>query len=291
MTKLREPSSVVDMAEMCRYGQGLVSTMTEASDDDIKIAKEILRVFETCDFYEIEDSLAKATDQVFEHSFGGRDVSDLMIDKDCRLPSKVCAFWSPGSTVRFHDREELFPFMYLAVEDEDGSGAVIVFLVSPYFGALHQGHYIPGTEGTVFLSGEVQFSTEENQQIHAMHTLTVAAICSLLNQPGFIKKEPAGSRQERRAAKRSGAYANDAWHKITWNIGEEVKAKLSRDEPVRCMPLHYTRGHWRRAEEGWKNTTLRKDGFWYQWIEGFWSGHPAFGIKKSYHAPKMGDAA
>ena len=45
------------------------------------------------------------------------------------------------------------------------------------------------------------------------------------------------------------------------------------------------------AEEGWKNTTLRKDGLWYQWIEGFWSGHPAFGIKKAYHAPKMGDAA
>ncbi len=223
MTKLREPSSVVEMAEMCRYGQGLVSTMTEASNDDIKTAKEILRAFEGCDFYEIEDSLAKATDQVFEHSFGGKEVSELMVDKDCRLPSKVCAFWSPGSTVKFHDREELFPFMYLAVEDEDGSGAVIVFLVSPYFGALHQGHYTPGTEGTVFLSGEVQFSTEENQQIHAMHTLTVAAICSLINQPSFTKKEPAGSRQERRAAKRSGSYASDAWHKITWNIGEGIR--------------------------------------------------------------------
>jgi len=291
MTKLREPTSVIEMAEMCRYGQSRVHLSPDVKSEDVLMARAALEAFETCDFYEIEDSVAKATDDVFENTFGGRDVGEIVIDKDCRLPSKVCAFWSPGSKVRFFGREEHFPFMYLAMEGAEESDSIYVFLVSPYFGTLHKGNYTPGTQGSVRLSGEVEFGSVENMQVHAAHVLTVAALCSILNQPSFTKSEPAGSRQERRAAKRSGSYASDAWHKITWNIGEEVKAKLTRDEPVRCMPLHYTRGHWRRAEEGWKNTTQRKDGLWYQWIEGFWSGHPAFGIKKSYHAPKMGDAA
>jgi len=250
MTKVREPSSVVEMAEMCRRAQLLVKDMPGVTEDDIELAEDVLEVLTECDFYQIDESVGRATDQVYENTFGGKTTDELVLDSDCRLP-----------------------------------------ITSPYFGSLLQGSYRVGVADSLRISNDASVDRPEDQQIYSMHTLTVAAMCSILNQPGFTIKEPAGSRQERRAAKRSGSYASDAWHKITWNIGEETKAKLTRDEPVRCMPLHYTRGHWRRAEEGWKNTTLRKDGLWYQWIEGFWSGHPAFGIKKAYHAPKMGDAA
>lgn len=286
MTKVREPTSIIEMAERIRQAQEHLLTRKGLSEENRALAEGLLAALPQCDFYEISEGVAKAADGMFETLFSGRDTDKITLDKDCRLPSPICAFWSPGTNVRFTAREERFPMMYLA--QEDGAEGIFVFLVSPYFGGLMQGGYQLEVEGGLVGPPE---GGEEDKQSRAVHTLTVAAMCSLLNQPGFTKRDAIGSRQERRAAIRSGGYATDAWHKVTWNIGEAVKAKLQSDDPVRCMPLHYTRGHWRKAQEGWINTSQRKDGHWYQWIEGFWSGHPAFGVKKSYHAPKMGKSA
>lgn len=290
MTKVREPSSVIDMVEMCRIAnQRIVDT--KVIDEEIRTrAKDVLLYLSMADFYELDEGVSKATDMVFETQFHGKTSDTLVLDEDFRLPSKVCMFWSRGTNIRFphHEEEGGLPFAYLAVEDDlEGRRGTIVYMVSPYFAPIDQGAYILGVEAGLYSTRE---GTEEDLRRRIMHVLTVASVCSILNQPSFTKSETAGSRQQRRVAQRSGGYATDAWHKITWNIGEEVKAKLSRDEPVRCMPLHYTRGHWRRAEEDWKNTTQRKDGLWYKWIDGYWSGHPAFGIKKSYHAPKLEEA-
>jgi hypothetical protein len=285
MTKVREPSSIVEMAERCRQVKDHIRYMPEVDAETRRTSEEIAGTFAVADFYELNAGITTAVNQMYNGLFGGKNTEGLVLDQDCRLPSSICVFWAHSTRIKVTDFEEPIPFAYYAAELE---GITHVYLISPYFTPLIQGGYEVGSEGGILAH---RMGEEEDMQRRAAHILTVAAMCSVLNQPSFTKREPAGSRQERRAANRSGGYATDAWHKITWNIGEEVKAKLTRDEPVRCMPLHYTRGHWRRAEEGWKNTTQRKDGLWYQWIEGFWSGHPAFGIKKSYHAPKMGDAA
>lgn len=289
MTKVREPTSIIDMVEMCRIAnQRIVDTKT-FDDETRATARGILEALSVADCYELEEGVMKATDLMFEAQFSGRETDKLTLDADCRLPSRVCLFWGRGTNIRFPDREEAFPFAYLAAKKKiDNESGIFVYLISPYFGAMLQGSYRPEVEGGIY---GPDGGSEDDRYLRATHVLTVAAMCSILNQPSFTRREPAGSRQERRAAQRSGGYASDAWHRVTWNIGEEVKAKLTRDEPVRCMPLHYTRGHWRRGQEGWTKVTQRKDGLWYQWIEGYWSGHPAFGIKKSYHAPKIGDAA
>jgi hypothetical protein len=287
MTEVREPTSIVEMAEMCRRAQPLVKNMKGVTQEDIETAEDMLAVLAECDFYELDGSIGQAVDQVYEQTYDGKTTDDVVLDVDCRLPSNVCAFWSTGSKITFSDGPSNLPFMYLGVVDPAGSGKNIIYLISPYFGAMFMGSYQVGVEQPLRISGHALGLSDAAQQFHTMHVLTVATTCSILNQPSFTKREPAGSRQERRAAKRSGSYATDAWHKISWNIGEAVKAKLTRDEPTRCMPLHYTRGHWRKAEEGWNNVERRKDGLWYQWIEGYWSGHPAFGIKRSYHAPKL----
>lgn len=285
MSQLREANSIVEMVELVRMAQQRVLSHPNVTPADEAAVKVCLASLPLADFYEIGADIAKATDELFEARFAGRSTTDIALDADCRLPSDICVFWAKGSKVKFKDYEEDWPFMYLAVKMEFG---VTVYLVSPYFAPLFQGGYEPETrEGLV----GPEEGDEEDKITRVMHTLTVATICSIINQPNFVKTEKAGSRQERRAACRAGNYTADAWRRITWNVGDEIKAKLSRDEPTRCMPLHYTRGHWRRAEEGWKNTTQRKDGGWYQWIDGFWSGHPAFGVSKSYHAPKLGDAA
>jgi hypothetical protein len=290
MTEVREPTSVVEMAEMCRRAQPLVKNMKGVTQEDIETAEDMLAVLAECDFYELDGSIGQAVDQVYEQTYDGKTTDDVVLDVDCRLPSNVCAFWSTGSKITFSDGPSNLPFMYLGVVDPAGSGKNIIYLISPYFGAMFMGSYQVGVEQPLRISGHALGLSDAAQQFHTMHVLTVATTCSILNQPSFTKREPAGSRQERRAAKRSGSYATDAWHKISWNIGEAVKAKLTRDEPTRCMPLHYTRGHWRKAEEGWNNVERRKDGLWYQWIEGYWSGHPAFGVKRSYHAPKLARA-
>jgi len=285
MTKVREPTSIIEMAELCRLSNTHLASSDRFDPNTRQTARGVLEALSSADFYELDEGVTKASDMMFEAQFSGRETDKLTLDADCRLPSTVCAFWAPGTKVRFAQRDEALPFLYLAIREEAGT---FVYLVSPYFGALVQGSYMPEVEGAIYGPDEGE---EEDKYERVAHVLSVAAMCSILNQPSFTKREPVGSRQERRAAQRSGGYATDAWHKVTWNIGEEVKAKLARDEPVRCMPLHYTRGHWRRAQEGWTKVTQRKDGLWYQWIDGYWSGHPAFGIKKSYHAPKIGDAA
>lgn len=122
----------------------------------------------------------------------------------------------------------------------------------------------------------------------------IFGIIQVINNPRFVVQQPAGKRHERRQAHRGMGKAVDAWHKISWDINKPVVAKKPYDETFHKMPLHYTRGHWRRAKNTDPKSVLRPNALnpehrkiWWTWIEGFWSGHPAFGIKKSYHAPKM----
>jgi len=286
MSKVREPSNIIEMVEMI---ESSLSTLSPKSYDKqaLESARVILKSFQTMDFYEISSDVYDAAIDHFFELHQGKKVSDIKLDHDARLPSNMCGFWWPGSMASCSDGLRI-PVMLIVREISHLEN--LVFLVGSDFEVCEpMGGYSVGEDSQVVVPPQALHN--DNEQHYSAATLKIAALCSLINQPSFLKTETVGSRQQRRAAQRKGGYSPEAWRKVTWNIGEEVKAKLTRDEPVRCMPLHYTRGHWRRAEEGWKNTTLRKDGLWYQWIEGFWSGHPAFGIKKAYHAPKMGDAA
>jgi len=278
----REPSSIVDMAEATRQALRHMRDRRLVKGDDALIVEGALESFPKAQFFELGADVIAAVDDLYKEMFSGRHTDEIRVDIDAKLPADVCLFWGPGTRIDFGSGHGPLPTMYMAAKDaKDG---VTVLLVSPYVQPLPMGLYTPGVAGGL----QVQMSGDEQVLAHrASQVLTVAAMCSVINQPGFLKKEPAGSRQERRAATRAGGYAPEAWQRITWNIGEHVKAKLSREDGARCMPLHYTRGHWRKAEEGWKNSERRKDGLWYQWIEGYWSGHPAFGIKRSFHAPRM----
>ena len=108
----------------------------------------------------------------------------------------------------------------------------------------------------------------------------------MINNPRFIVSEAAGTRSQRKQMKREQNIPLEAWHKISWNVDETTVVVNEKDGGGWRMPLHYTRGHPRKAEPHHKNV-MYKDGKPYKWIEGFWSGHPAFGIKKGYHAPTL----
>ena len=288
MTEVREPSNVIELVETIQHYYARTNLFETAPLRDNKEVMDLFlaipSILEQADFYEVEaDFVAAAWDAVWNMADGKASV-DIRFDSDHRLPSKISAFWTPKMHMTLGD-ENKYPALYLAYENTEGW--VDMVAVSPYVTPLRLGSYNTKTNSPIYGVEDISLD-EEKDRFHQV--LLVGGFCSLINQPGFVTTEPAGSRQQRRAAQRSGGYSPSAWHRISWSVGEAVKAKLTRDEPTRCMPLHYTRGHWRKAEEGWNNVERRKDGLWYQWIEGYWSGHPAFGIKRSYHAPKMAKA-
>lgn len=124
--------------------------------------------------------------------------------------------------------------------------------------------------------------------------LEVALGLAVLNQPRVVEKSPLLPRQQRRAYHRGMGFAVDAWTRVTWDLSKATKSKLSRDPSFHPKPYHFCRGHLRRAEKHYKGAFQLVDAIrpedregWWQWIDECWKGHPAFGIKKSVHAPKM----
>jgi len=128
------------------------------------------------------------------------------------------------------------------------------------------------------------------RRVDATWTRCAAQFLHLINKPRFVKSQPMGTRQQRRGLHRGMGFAVDAWHKISWNIDKPVAAKVPHDETFHKKPLHFRRGHWRKALSDHPKSIQRQDGKWYTWIEGFWAGHPAFGTKKAYYQPKAGAA-
>jgi hypothetical protein len=115
-----------------------------------------------------------------------------------------------------------------------------------------------------------------------------------INTSRITKTKPAASRQQRKSMHRGMGKAVDTWHRVTWNIDEPPKAKEPYDKGYHKMPLHFNRGHWKRAKEHHPKSQQRPHALnpehrnmWWTWIDGYWAGHPAFGFKKQYHAPKL----
>lgn len=119
---------------------------------------------------------------------------------------------------------------------------------------------------------------------------TLGMMLSLLNSPTLVETGPSGQRQERRAANRTHQLPVDAWHRVRWRTAASREVEGSKgDDTGPQMPLHYRRGHVRKAQPhhvGAFATELTDTG-WGQWIDGHWAGHPAFGIKKSLHSPTL----
>lgn len=123
---------------------------------------------------------------------------------------------------------------------------------------------------------------------------TLPYLLALINTPRMVSKSPSAPRADRKRAHRGEGFAVDAWHRVTWDLSKETVAKVSCDPSFHKVALHWRRGHFRRAEKHYKGAIQRSDllrpedkDSWWQWIEGQWVGHPAFGIRRSSHAPQL----
>ncbi|MDO6477988.1 hypothetical protein Q4578_11170 [Shimia thalassica] len=132
-------------------------------------------------------------------------------------------------------------------------------------------------------------NTDDVQFVQGGLALTLPMMLTLINSPKLVEICGNGLRQERRQASRSTRIAVDAWHKVSWRTAARYSrsSEPAFDGPKK--PLHYRRGHLRKALEHHSKafpTKLTETG-WGQWIDGQWVGHPSLGIKRSKYSPKL----
>jgi hypothetical protein len=216
--------------------------------------------------------------------------ANVPIPSDARRHAQAMAFAIPAS-----DTEYLLFALDEPAADEPGSlNSIVLSWLGEWSGTSRAMISLGRFEaGRGFIVG-VEHQGADDADNMAYSIALLAYILSLINQPRILAKQPLLSRQSRRAAQRGGAKAVDAWHKVTFDLSRETAAKVTRDPDYHKVPLHWRRGHFRRALPHYRGAIQRLDAIrpedrdlWWQWIEGQWVGHPAFGLKKSVHAPKL----
>ena len=228
---------------------------------------------------EFSEMLKEWADQYHDILF-----TEMRFSKFTRPPSNVC-YVRFASLEKHLGNEDIQNMGLLTEYFEDGMTSITA--VSPLGPPITLGAYHPD-QGVFFESSKEDPNNWDEGKITSISNiiLELAGCFELINNPRFIVSEAAGTRSQRKQMKREQNIPLEAWHKISWNVDETTVVINEKDGGGWRMPLHYTRGHPRKAEPHHMNI-MYKDGKPYKWIEGFWSGHPAFGIKKGYHAPTL----
>ena len=117
-------------------------------------------------------------------------------------------------------------------------------------------------------------------------------VCGLLqtiNTPRFVVagKRDVSLVKRQSFKKATGRFTPDSWNMVTWNIEAPIKSKDYKEGTGGRQALHFRRGYWRKAEKDWERSRWSEQrNRWEQYIHGYEAGHPAFGVKKSYHLPR-----
>lgn len=178
---------------------------------------------------------------------------------------------------------------FIVLTQDDGS----VCIFSAFDPESDFGSYVPGQLGRFMPSqGDVPVGLQK------IVTITVAGVCALINEPSFTEKLPLHARPVRRRLERDGKMGEARAVRVVWNL--KHRDATSRSEAAReaGVALHYRRGHYRKAEPHYKGAIQLPDVTvdavnygWWQWIEGMWVGHPAFGVRVHDYTPRLSDLA
>jgi hypothetical protein len=272
------------------YRQAIKSELVQnAPFANTMLMRETVDHIKNGDLYHMDDDFNEILKD-YGDQFDNVEFKEMRFSEFTRPPSKKC-YVRISQVESYLGDEDIknVGFITEYFEDQMTSVRVVAPLKPPMpIGAYHptKGIFWPNYDGDNFDDW-----SEHKIQFHTNAILSIAGAFELINNPRFVLSQAAGTRAQRRQMKREQNIPVEVWHKITWNVDETTVVANDNDRGGWHMPLHYTRGHFRKAEPHWENAVCRKDGNYYKWIEGFWSGHPAFGIKKGYHAPKIGKVA
>ena len=248
---------------------------------DEKLAmREVVQRLKISDLYYMGDEF---TDMIKDYGdqFDDVEFNEIRLSEFTRPPSELCYIRLSEITRHVGVRNSGVLTQYF----EDGVTSVM--LAAPLTKPVSIGGYHP-KKGLMFQGDQTNVKDWPEEKVNAYSNvlISVAGAFELINNPRFVISEAAGTRTQRRQMKREQNIPLEAWHKISWNVDEDSVEIGDGDRGGWHMPLHYTRGHFRRGEPHWEDA-VERNGIYYKWIEGFWSGHPAYGIKKGYHAPKL----
>lgn len=136
------------------------------------------------------------------------------------------------------------------------------------------------------------FTDDEEGNMLGILACTLATICFLINTPRHVETVPAPRAQRRRLERAFSVTLRT----VRWRIGADrvQRAGGARDAEA-GVPLHYRRGHYRRAEPWYERAEmLTRPGDsaarHYQWIEGMWVGSPEFGVVSHDYTPQLTEA-
>lgn len=257
---------------------------------DAENLKLVINSMTVGDFYEIDRDITLYTNDAKHELMQGYDTLDeVRLPVDARPPSNDCFVYLKNSETGYVVKRFEAGDLPQLEHTRKYPCVTITRVASKNLPIVCGGYVVSDKEQNNVLFMSQKASEKKIENYLANVTMSIAMTLSLINQPRFVVRGSTGTRQLKKQMYRGHGISMDAWHKIEWNINEPVKAKDDSDRGGWRMPLHYTRGHWRRGQEHWDDVVIRKDGQPYKWIEGFWSGHPAYGVKKSYHAPKLGE--
>ena len=259
----------------------------------VSILRATVSLLEMADYYEVDRDITLFTNDLKKEWAGQYSkLDEVRVQVDARPPSNPCFIYMTHSETGY-----LLQRFEAGETNSDLEGltkhpsVTVLRMDSTHKPILCGGYIISDKEqnNSLFTAHPDANADKEFENFLANAVMSVSLIVSLINQPRFVVRGTAGTRQLRKQIHRGHGISMNAWNKISWNIKEPVKAKDDDDGKGGWrMPLHYTRGHWRKAQDHWDDVVIRRDGNPYKWIDGFWSGHPAYGVKKSYHAPKLG---
>ena len=284
-------TGIIEAVEKILKHYDVISKDPHEEPDKRAYVKESFSNLKKADYYEINKDLADYAVSLKNELIEAAPDYDIRMPVDARPPSEICFLYVPhveiGYLVYWHNVGELPPEVGFDIHHP----TVTICRVSHTNLPIFIGGYTVSDEeknNHLMVNERFRRTYDDSFQGALGHSiLSTGLIFSLINQPRFVIRSETGTRQLRRQMNRGHGIATDAWHKIQWNLNEPVVEKDKGERSGRRLPLHYTRGHWRRGQPHWENIVIRKDGLPYKWIEGFWSGHPAYGFKKSYHAPTV----
>ena len=137
---------------------------------------------------------------------------------------------------------------------------------------------------------DFSYASTEDQRISVYTYLrTASAMLQTINTPRFVVagKRDVSLMKRQSFKKATGRFTPDSWNMVSWNIEAPVKTKDYKEGTGGRQALHFRRGYWRKAEKDWERSRWSETrNRWEQYIHGYEAGHPAFGVKKSYHLPR-----
>ena len=227
--------------------------------------------------FDVPYSVCKVAAEMAQYYGKGENLNDLCSPSDARPPARDVA-------LSLNARNEHLGTYLVGLRD-DASSIIDVAILSSE-GAVDLGWYEPGT-----VKGGLSAKHKSPVDL-GVAMLLVCFILSLINTPRLVIHEHKTlPRQQRRSMERTIGQPALGYTEVRWTIGKSIKARQSDGSPMRGMPLHWNRAHWRKANEGEPKAEWRSSGphgaGWYCWASDYYAGHPDFGVKLQMHAPRM----